>query len=73
MYKHKIWLKFSESESLEVAALGFIQDVLPRIAFCDDSRFQLEANVKREMTTVECKKIKGLLPASKNVTTTETN
>ena len=65
MYKNKIWLKFNQSESLEVAALGFIQDVHPRVAFRDDYRFHLEAAVQLEMTPIEPEKIKGLLPASK--------
>ena len=65
MYKNKIWLKFNQSESLEVAALGFIQDVHPRVAFRDDYRFHLEAAVQLEMTPIERETIKGLLPASK--------
>ena len=66
MYKNKIWLKFNPSKSLEVAALGFIQEVHPRIAFCDDDCFHLEAAVHNEIETVKCKKGKGLLlPASK--------
>ena len=65
MYKHKVWLKFNQSENLEVAALGFIQDVHPRIAYRDDYRFHLEEAVQREMTPTERETIKGLLPASK--------
>jgi hypothetical protein len=29
IYKHNIWLNFNQSESLEITALGFIQDVQP--------------------------------------------
>ena len=65
MYKNKICLKFNQSESLKVAALDFIQDVHPRIAFRDDYRFHLEAAVHHQMTTVKRKKIKGLLLASR--------
>ena len=65
MYEDKIWLKFNQSESLEVLALGFIQDVHPRIAYHDNYRYQLEEAVHNEMTTNKSAKIKGLLPASK--------
>jgi hypothetical protein len=65
MYENKIWLKFNQSESLEVSILGFIQDVYPHISFCDDYRFDLEEAVLNEMTTKETSKSKSLLPASK--------
>ena len=65
MYKNKIWLKFNQSESLEVAALGFIQDMHPRTAFRDYYYgFHLEAAVQLEMTPNERETVKGLLPAS---------
>ena len=35
MFKNRIYLRYNQSESLEVAALGFIQDVHPRITFRD--------------------------------------
>ena len=64
MYKHKIWLKFNPSESLEIAALGFIQDVHPRITFHEDYRANLEEAIHLEMTADEIANIKALLPAS---------
>ena len=35
MFKNRIYLRYNQSESLEVAALGFIQDVHPRITYRD--------------------------------------
>jgi hypothetical protein len=65
MCKNKIWLKCNQSEFLEVSALGFIQDVHPRISCRDDCRFHLEEAVHNEMTTDERTKINELLPAGK--------
>jgi hypothetical protein len=65
MYKHKIWLKLNQSESLEISALGFIQDVHPRATYRDDYRYNLEEAVHLEMTDTEREKIKEALPASK--------
>ena len=36
MFKNKIYIRYNQSESLEVAALGFIQDVHPRVTFRDN-------------------------------------
>jgi hypothetical protein len=63
MHRNKIWRKHNQSESLEVSALGFIQDVHPRVSCRDDCRFHLEEAVHNEMTSDERTKINGLLPA----------
>jgi hypothetical protein len=65
MYKNKVWLKFNQSESLEISALGFIQDVHPRVTFCDEFRNNLEEAVHLEMTADEIANIQELLPVKK--------
>ena len=65
MYQNKIWLKFNQSESLEISSLGFMQDVHPRISFRDDFRYHLDQAIHTEMTTAETEKIKELLVTSK--------
>jgi hypothetical protein len=64
MAKNKIWIRFNQSESLQIAALGFIQDVHPRVTFRDDYRKKLEEAVHQEMTQLETEQVKELYPAS---------
>jgi hypothetical protein len=64
MAKNNIWIRFNQSESLQIAALGFIQDVHPRVTFRDDYRKKLEEAVHQEMTQLETEQVKELYPAS---------
>jgi hypothetical protein len=65
MAKKKIWVHFNQSQSLQIAALGFIQDVHPRVTYRDEYRTKLETAIQQEMTEQEKEKIKELLLASK--------
>ena len=71
MFKHKIYIKYNQSETLEVAALGFIQDVHPRVTFRDTFSYNLSEAIHLEMTDAEKIKINALLPAPKNTTVEE--
>jgi hypothetical protein len=71
MYKNKIYIRFNQSESLEVAALGFIQDVHPRITFRDHFLHNLSEAIHLEMTDAEQVKVNELLPTPKNATAEE--
>ena len=62
MFKNRIYLKYNQSESLEVAALGFIQNVHPRITFRDEFTYNLGEAIHLEMTDTECTKINELIP-----------
>jgi hypothetical protein len=35
MFKNKIWIRYNQSKSLHVAALGFMQGVHPRVIHRD--------------------------------------
>jgi hypothetical protein len=63
MYTHQIWLKLNQSESLEIKALGFIQDVHPRVTYQDDYRYNLEEAIHLEMTEAERGKHQGSTPS----------
>ena len=62
MFKNKIYIWYNQSESLEVAALGFMQDVHPRITFRDRFSHNLSEAIHLEMTDDEQRKINDLLP-----------
>ena len=66
MFKNKIYIRYNQSESLQVAALGFMQDVHPRITFRDHFSHNLSEAIHLEMTDDEQSKINELLPPPKN-------
>lgn len=66
MSKNKIYIKYNQSGSLQVAALGFIQDVHPRITFRDHFSYNLAEAIHLEMTEAEQVKINNLLPNPKD-------
>ena len=66
MFKNRIYLKYNQTETLEIAALGFIQDVHPRITFRDSFSHNLSEAIHLEMTDAEKIKLNELLPAPKN-------
>ena len=68
MFKNKVYIRYNQSESLEVAALGFIQGVHPRITFRDTFSHNLSEAIHLEMNDTEKTKINELLPKPKNST-----
>jgi hypothetical protein len=52
-FKNKIYIRHNQSESLEIAALGFIQNVHPRITFRDTFAHNLGEAIHLEMTDNE--------------------
>ena len=71
MFKNKIYIRYNQSESLDVAALRFMQDVHPRITFRDHFSHDLSEAIHLEMTDNEQSKINDLLPQPKNSTAEE--
>ena len=71
MFKNKIYIRYNQSESLEVAALGFMQDVHPRITFRDHFAHNLGEAIHLEMTDDEQSKINELIPQPTNPTVEE--
>ena len=70
MYKNKIYIRYNQSESMEVAALGFIQDVHPCITFRDTFSHNLGEAIHLKMTDKNEKiKINKLLSKPQNSTT----
>jgi hypothetical protein len=53
MFKNKIWIRYKQSESLQVAALGFMQGVHPRVAHRDGCIKNLQDAINQEMTEAE--------------------
>jgi hypothetical protein len=68
LHKNKICVRCNQSKSLEVAALGFIQDVHPRITFRDHFVHNLSEAIHLEMTDAEQVKLNEVLPTPKNST-----
>jgi hypothetical protein len=65
MLKNKIWVRYNQSETLQVAALGFIQGVHPRVTHRDGFTQKLQAAIQMEMTEAERSRITTLLPPCK--------
>jgi hypothetical protein len=65
MFKNKIWIRYNQSESLQVAALGFMQGVHPRVTHCDGFIKNLQDAIHQEMTKTEHTKLQELLPQTK--------
>jgi hypothetical protein len=61
MFANKIWIRFNQSDTLQVAALGFIQGVYPRVTHRDGFRYNLEEAIHLEMTKAERSKIQEAL------------
>jgi hypothetical protein len=53
MFAHKIWIKFNQSDTLQVAALDFLQGVHPRVTHRDGLRDHLQAAIHLEMNEAE--------------------
>jgi hypothetical protein len=64
MYKNKIWI-YNQSDTLQVAALGFAQGVHPRVAHRDGFIYDLQEAIQYEMTETERLKITQILPKTK--------
>ena len=71
MYANKIWIRYNQSDTLQVAALGFIQGVHPRVAHRDGFIYDLQEAIQFKMTETERIKITTLLPPSKSTNTEE--
>jgi hypothetical protein len=65
MFTNKIWVHYNQSNSLQVAALGFIQGVHPRVTHRDGFLTELHDAIQLEMNETERLSIKNLLPAGK--------
>jgi hypothetical protein len=65
MFKNKIWITYNQSDTLRVAALGFIQGVHPRVTHRDEFMHKLQEVIQLEMTESKRNKIKELLPKGK--------
>jgi hypothetical protein len=64
MFEHKIWIHYSPSDTLQVAALGFVQGVHPRVTHWDRFIEKLQDAIHLEMTEAE---IKNILPQVRNM------
>jgi hypothetical protein len=68
MFEQKIWLRYNQSDTLQVAALlGFVQGVHPRVTHRDGFISAIQDSIQLEMTEAERVKIKikDTLPAGK--------
>jgi hypothetical protein len=61
MFTNKIWIRFNQSDTLQVATLGFMQGVHPRVTHRDRFRYNLEEALHLEMTEAERRKIQEAL------------
>jgi hypothetical protein len=71
MFKNKIWIRYNQSQTLQVAALGFIQGVHPRVTHRDGFISKLQASIHLEMTEAERGQIETKLAPNKKQTTKE--
>jgi hypothetical protein len=71
MFANKIWIRFNQSDTLQVAALGFIQGVHPRVTHRDGFRYNLEEAIHLEMTEAERRKIQDVLQTEEKKDTEE--
>jgi hypothetical protein len=71
MFTNKIWVHYNQSNSLQVAALGFIQGVHPRVTYRDGFLLQLHDAIQEEMTESERLEIQKALPPGKKEDTEE--
>jgi hypothetical protein len=62
VYKNKIWIRYNQSETLQVTALRLIQGVHPRVAHRDGFIYYLQEAIHFEMTENERLKITELPP-----------
>jgi hypothetical protein len=53
MFEHKIWICYNRSDTLQVAALGFVQGVHPRVTHWDGFIKKLKDTIHLEMTEAE--------------------
>jgi hypothetical protein len=66
MFTNKIWIWYNQSGTLQVAALGFVQGVHPRVTHPDGFTYNLQEAIQLEMTeTGRVKKITATLPSGK--------
>jgi hypothetical protein len=65
MFTNKIWIRYNQSDTLQVAALGFVQGVHPRVTHRDDFIYNLQEAIHLEMTEAERVKITTTLPPGK--------
>jgi hypothetical protein len=71
MFTNKIWVHCNQSNTLQAAALGFIQGVQPKVTCRDGFLLQLRDAIQEEMTESERLDIQKALPPGKKEDTEE--
>jgi hypothetical protein len=65
MFANKIWIRYNQSDTLQVVALGFMQGVHPRVAHREGFSSKLQDAIHLEMTETEHLTIKEALSQGK--------
>jgi hypothetical protein len=71
MFANKIWIRYNQSDTLQVTALGFMQGVHPRVAHREGFSEKLHNAIHLEMTEAERVTIQEALPKGKAKDTEE--